>query len=115
MAFEDLARRAVPALGEWEPAGRWWQGSAPEWDVVSRSPDARVLVGEAKAWRKPATQTAVAAEVQRLLVKPLPELGFTPTGVDRVLFVPTLARGVRTNQGGVRIVTLDELLRQSSR
>lgn len=110
-AFEELARRAVPALGDWAPAGRWWQGSAPEWDVVSRATDGSLLVGEAKAWRRPATATAVKAEAQRLLARPLPELGGdAPRRVERVLFVPSLAAGVRPRQDGVRVVTLETLL-----
>jgi hypothetical protein len=107
LAFEELARTAVSRLGTWEPAGRWWQGSQPEWDVVSRDGGA-LLVGEVKAWRKPATQAAVSAEVERLLARPLPELGFTPKQVERVLFVPAVARGVRVR--GARLVTLDALL-----
>lgn len=109
-AFEELARRAVPALGDWVPAGRWWQGSSPEWDVVSRSRDGSVLLGEAKAWRKPATATAVRAEVQRLLARPPPALGEAPPRVERVLFVPKLAPGVKSKQDGVRVVTLDTVL-----
>lgn len=109
-AFEELARRAVPILGDWAPAGRWWQGSSSEWDVVSRSSDGRLLVGEAKAWRRPATATAVRAEVQRLLARPLPEVGDAPRSVERVLFVPSLAAGVKSRQEGVRVVTLDTLL-----
>ena len=58
-AWEELCRRAVPALsrsgdplarfGPFGPAARFWRGSGPEWDVVSRSLDgATLLLGEAK-------------------------------------------------------------------
>jgi len=108
-AFEELARRAVPMLGPWAPAGRWWQGSSPEWDVVSQASDGALLVGEVKAWRKPASPAALRAEVQRLLVRPLPEAG-PVTRVERVLFVPAVGPGVGLKHDGVRIVTLDQLL-----
>ncbi|MBA2319574.1 MAG: ATP-binding protein [Deltaproteobacteria bacterium] len=48
-AWEALVRDRVSRLGPWGPAARWWQGNAPEWDVVARSVDGRrVLLGEAK-------------------------------------------------------------------
>ncbi|MFT3713577.1 MAG: ATP-binding protein [Archangium sp.] len=108
-AFEELARASVPKLGGWEPASRWWQGSLPEWDVVSRD-GSRLLVGEARAWRKPATATALRAEIQRMLARPLP-VGLATDSVERVFFVPMLARGVPRRLDGVRLVTLDELVR----
>lgn len=112
-AFEELARRAVPALGAWAPAGRWWQGSNPEWDVVSRDGEGGILVGEVKAWRKPASAAAVRGEVHRLLARALPDLGPAPRRVERVLFVPALAPGVRPRQAGARVVILDEVLAAS--
>lgn len=112
-AFEELARRAVPALGPWAPAGRWWRGSRPEWDVVSRDDEGSILVGEVKAWRKPATAAAVRAEVQRLLSRALPDLGEAPRRVERMLFLPALAPGVKQHQSGVQVVTLDAVLAAS--
>lgn len=108
-AFEELARRAVSSFGDWQPAGRWWQGSNPEWDVVSRSRSAdAVLVGESKAWRKPATVTAVQAEAHRLAARPLPA-ELQARRIERFLFVPALADGVRDFIDGVRVVTLTDM------
>ncbi len=74
-AFEELCLAQVNTLGDWSPAARWWQGSAPEWDVVSRSPDGqRLLLGEVKAWRKPATLEALLPEARRLRARALPRI-----------------------------------------
>ena len=59
VAWHELCSAAVPrlhesdhplaGLGPFEPAQRFWHGSAPERDIVARSVDgSRVLVGEAK-------------------------------------------------------------------
>ncbi len=58
-AWEELSRMSVPwlhrcqgplaALGPFEQARRFWRGSSPELDIVSRSVDGkRLLVGESK-------------------------------------------------------------------
>lgn len=112
-AFEELCRGAIPHLGEWTPAGRWWQGSAPEWDVVSRSPNGReLLLGEAKAGQRSMTQSALRAEVHRLAARPPPALpGPAPERIHRWLFVPAVEGGAPLTLDGVRIVTLDDVLR----
>lgn len=113
IAFEGLCVRRVPSLGDWLPAGRWWQGSAPEWDVVSTSPDGgRLLLGETKAWRKPATVDALRVEARRLRARPIPAItGLHPAPkCEWTLFVPAKAPRVPSQLEGVRIVTLDDLL-----
>src|SRR6185436_15589934 len=33
LAWEELVRGHVHALGGWKSPRRWWQGSEPEWDL----------------------------------------------------------------------------------
>lgn len=112
-AFEELCLREVSVLGDWLPAARWWQGSEPEWDVVSASPDGkRLLLGEVKAWRKPATLEALVPEVRRLRARPLPYLSALKRSphVEWTLFVPAVAPRVPEEIEGVRVITLEELV-----
>ncbi len=112
-AFEELCLREVRKLGEWLPAARWWQGSEPEWDVVSANSDLnQVLLGETKAWRKAATLEALRPEVRRLRARPLPPVAALKTApeVTWALFVPHVAPRVPRVIDGVRIVTLEELV-----
>lgn len=96
IAWEDLCRRAAPALiaarlgTAFGPAGRFWAGGGPEWDVLAGSLDgAHRLVGEAK-W--PAA-TPSAADVARLahgfVAKGAPPSGLGPGAVvHHALFLP---------------------------
>lgn len=110
LALEELARRAVPRLGDWGPAQRWWQGSQPEWDVVARSPSNAVLLGEVRALQRPPTLKALRSEVDRLLLRSPPELDFQPTHLERALFVPSVPSGTPSRIREVSIVTLDTIL-----
>lgn len=112
-AFEELCLREVSTLGDWLPAARWWQGSEPEWDVVSTSPDGQqVLLGEAKAWRKPATLEALIPEARRLRARPLPHFAARQRApqLQWTLFVPAVAPRVPKVVEGVRVITLEELI-----
>jgi hypothetical protein len=112
-AFEELCLKQVSTLGDWLPAARWWKGSEPEWDVVTTSPDGqRLLLGEAKAWRKPATVEALVPEARRLRARPMPRIAATGKApqVQWTLFVPSLAPRVPKVIEGVQIVTLEALL-----
>ncbi len=112
-AFEELCQQHIAALGDWLPAGRWWQGAEPEWDVVSQSPDGkRLLVGECKAWARTATAEALQPEARRLRARLLPRLKKGPTApeVVHVLFVPQIAPGVPRELEGVCVVGLDGLM-----
>jgi uncharacterized protein len=111
--FEELCLAQVNTLGDWLPASRWWQGSEPEWDVVSTSPDRqKLLLGEAKAWRRPATVEALTAEARRLRARPIPVLAVAKgaADVERMLFVPETAPRVPRVIEGVRVITLEELI-----
>ena len=72
LAWEELCRMAVPllhrsdttlaGLGPWEPAQRYWRGSAPELDVVACSVDSRrLLVGEVEWSMQPAAASGAVA------------------------------------------------------
>jgi uncharacterized protein len=99
-AWEELCRDAVPRLGDWSPASRWWRGNEPEWDVVAESLDRRtLLVGEVKL-------QASQRDLDRLLARPLPPFAGTRP-VTRALFVAR-TRG-RLNDRGAVIVRADEV------
>lgn len=120
-AFEELCRSALPELnprsnvgrlGPWEAGRRWWQGNAPEWDVISRSASAdRILAGEAKWSANPFTSAALEGLAKQLAAKALPATASAASAeIVRVLFVPTAAKGTSRVMEGVRIVTAADLL-----
>ncbi len=119
--WEEVVRRRLatgplPArLANFGPTlavGRWWSGARPEWDVVAEDVQGRVLVGEVKWSERPFSATAVTAEARRLAQRELPDLPgrVDAAEVQRCLFVPEVAKGVRRQQGEVVVVTAAELL-----
>ena len=122
--WEDLCRQVVPKLATdqitrgrfdgWTPAGRFWRGSGPEWDVVAESLDGRrVLLGEVK-WREaPATPEALGRYCRELAAKGLPPVPRKREDavVVRIVFVPetTASRGALPE--GCRVVTAREVVR----
>src|SRR5205814_3215541 len=58
-AWEDLCRQAVPRLGDWGPARRFWHRDGPEWDIVAERHGA-LLAGEAK-WSERGLEGAARA------------------------------------------------------
>ncbi len=112
-AFEELCLRRIQGLGDWLPAARWWQGNGPEWAVVTTTPDGRrVLLGEAKAWRKEATIDALRMEARRLRARPVPRITTLSNEpeIEWALFVPQVRPRVPSTLEGVRIITLEQLL-----
>ncbi len=121
--WENLCRQAVVGLGEgkgplsgvggWVPAGRFWRGSGPEWDVVSRSLDgSSLLLGEVK-WR----EGPVASVTLQQLAKELSAKGAPPgeefakvKRIIRAVFVPEVAGTANTIADHVRIVTGREVV-----
>jgi AAA+ ATPase superfamily predicted ATPase len=100
--WEALCRRSVPLVrrghvqrhGPWAPAQRYWHGSGPEWDVVSRSLDGRyLLLGEAKWLTGPTTMARVRQAAEALQQKGLPPFLQPGAQVHRVIFVPARPRG----------------------
>ncbi len=94
-AWEELCRAAVPILSEgWEaihePAGRFWQGQGPEWDILSQSPDGRYfLIGEAKWIEKKPSAQWIRKTIQELKNKGIPPIKRHPHAhLHYVLFLP---------------------------
>lgn len=107
--WEDLCRMAVPRLAEtlgveFGPAGRYWGGSGPEWDVVATASGGHThLLGEAK-W---STHSPTAADLLgfhgQLVAKGAPP--FVRGEVVHALFVPVLPRRrPRALSANVRLV-----------
>ena len=102
--WEELCRDAVPRLGAWMPAARWWQGNEPEWDVVAESHDrSRLLLGEAR-------MRASQGDVERFRSRPLPPFATGKT-VVRALFVAE-AKG-RLRMEDILLVTPKEVFATS--
>lgn len=111
-SWEELCRRAVPLLhrggsalgrlGPWQPAQRYWSGSAAELDIVALSVDGnRLLVAEAK-W------SDRGAPRHRANVRVLPEAASQLPGagdceVVHALFVP-VAGAAQDSASGVHLV-----------
>ena len=92
-AWEDLCRSAVPRLGDWGPASRWWSKNDPEWDVVSESRDGkRLLLGEVKWHREPMSRSELRAAASELDRRQPPQLSKSYDEIVRMLFVPETTR-----------------------
>ncbi|MBN2496641.1 MAG: ATP-binding protein [Deltaproteobacteria bacterium] len=119
--WEEICRARIPVLGSaselakegpWLPAGRWWRGNAPEWDIVSEDrAHERILLGEAKWSAEPFRQRAIASAVKALRDKPLPRLPerFSGHKPVRALFVPETLDAQPRSSEGIHIVTCDDL------
>ena len=125
-AWEDLCRacvatlrtgaRGLAGLGPWRPAGRFWHGAGPEWDVVSTSIDGRrLLLGEARWLEKPADRAALEALAARLVAKGRPGMDeIHAEEVVHVLFVPEV-RGRIGDLGSVLVLTARDVPGSSGR
>jgi uncharacterized protein len=104
-SWEELCRDAVPRLGDWSTASRWWHGNEAEWDVVAESIDrTKLLVGEVKI-------QASQHDVENLLRRPAPAFAGHRT-VVRALFAAT-TRG-RLRAPGVFLVGPSDVFRRSA-
>lgn len=115
-AWEELCRSGLPRLptasrlaaeGPWGPAGRWWHGNAPEWDVVALSTDRqKLLLGEAKWKPRPFTRPQIEALARALASRTEPALakGASREKVVRALFLPAVVAGLPDVVGDVHIV-----------
>jgi AAA+ ATPase superfamily predicted ATPase len=118
--WEALCRQAVPRLAalaipqfpdmEWGVASRWWQGNAPEWDIVAQSLDGRsILLGEAK-WSTTGT-SQVKKAIAALQTRPLPPLpGIHEKIVKRAVFVPK-SHGNHHAPEGMAIIDADDIMK----
>ena len=115
---------ALPALGEtgqvlsgyggWSPAGRFWGGSGPQWDVVARSQDKSVLLlGEAKWHERPVSEKDLDKIHAGLLAKGQPRFAGSGTFKETVyvLFVPECQPGLKRHGRSYRIVTAEDVIR----
>lgn len=115
-AWEELCRSAIPVLSEnweviYEPAGRFWHGQGPEWDIVSQSSDGHhLLIGEAK-WteKKPSTQW-IQKTIQELKNKGIPPVKRHPNAqIQYVLFIPEKPKQLKLPVD-VRVIEAKELI-----
>lgn len=121
-SWEDLCRGRVPRArsssalarsGPWGPAGRWWKGGMPEWDIVAVSMDGKkLLLGEAKWRARPYTNRLLTTEIRRLTAKPAPVLPTKYAGLEvvRALFVPEMDASARRRRPDCLVVTGRDLL-----
>jgi uncharacterized protein len=114
--WEELCRIAVPVLSEsWpaihEPAGRFWQGQGPEWDILSQSPDGRYfLIGEAKWLEKKPSVQWIQKTIQELKNKGIPPIKRHPHAqLHYVLFVPEKPKQIAL-PSDVRIIDAKEVV-----
>ncbi len=123
-AWEDLCRLRLPKLdenstlghvGPWGPASRWWQGSMPEWDIVSESVDGkRLLLGEAKFSAKPFTVGKLEQLARDLMARQPPQLTgkLAKREIVRALFVPEV--DMAAAQTEVLVMTAGDLMSASN-
>lgn len=123
-AWEDLCQQCVPRPadsppglgGPWGPAGRWWQGTETEWDIVSASlAGDELLLGEVKWSARPFGGRALERVRHELAGKLPPRLppSLARRRPVRVLFVPEVEPGVRRaalTDGGPAVVTASQLI-----
>lgn len=99
LMWEELCRLALPSLSEnWgipcEPAGRFWQSSGPEWDILSQSLNHdHFIIGEAK-WSEKKQSTKWITQWIYKIIQELTNKGFPPvqrspdSTLQYLLFVP---------------------------
>ena len=117
-AWEDIARSSVvssrrllrlAAGGYWMPAMRWWQGLAPEWDVVSTDETGEeVLLGEAKWSDRPFSEDEVLSLVKAMKSR-TPPPGLSGR-LHYVLFLPSLKKPAKKVCEGVYILTAEDCI-----
>jgi AAA+ ATPase superfamily predicted ATPase len=87
-------RSALARYGPWLPAGRYWHGKGPEWDVVAKSADnKRLLLGEVKWSDRPVSDRGVRRAISGLIQKGIPPID-RPSGCEIVyaVFLPKVQR-----------------------
>ena len=114
-AWEEICRHRLPLMahpllggpGDWRPGGRWWQGSAPEWDIIAEDlAGKRLLLGEAKLTSGDVRRHAL--DTARRAAPDLPARYRRHT-IARALFVPDSQR--LTHIDGVALVSMRHLNR----
>jgi len=109
-AWEELCRLALPRMGlfgcEWGPAARHWQANQSEWDAVSASLDGeRLILGECKAFMRPAGKKEVDQIVRDLMCKTIaPGLNSAGKRREFIIFVPGLQENPAHLPGCVTLI-----------
>lgn len=119
IAWEELCRQAVPLVGkhlggvDYGPAGRFWTGGGPEWDVVAESIDGgALLVGEVKWLEKEPSAASVEQAVRALIEKGVPPVPRSPRAeIHYGLFMSRLPkRKPRLPAGNVHLIDAGQVL-----
>lgn len=120
--WESLCRESIPILsraagalghlGPWGPAGRFWRGKGPEWDIVSHSLDGKaLLLAEVKWHERSANEDLVDHAFGDLVRKGVPELpGLRDVRIVHAVFLPTFLPKVRLMSFQGPVVDCDEVL-----
>jgi AAA+ ATPase superfamily predicted ATPase len=116
--WEDLCRSALPTLKHglptsalFLPAKRYWQGNAPEWDLVSLSMDkSAAILGEAK-WKQKPCDAAFIQHAARHLRARTPPPSLPTDHLYYLLFVPERPRGSPRVVDGVSIIDAKAVLK----
>jgi AAA+ ATPase superfamily predicted ATPase len=128
--WEELCRQSVSRLGvgdhgtsssrpatvlarygPWLPAGRYWHGKGPEWDVVSLSTDGnRLLLGEVKWTDGPASDVVVRRAISDLIRKGIPPVE-RPRSCEivHVVFFPRI-KGSKKDFAEATVIDADDVL-----
>lgn len=109
----DRPRRSRQRAGTtrgWQQGQRWWQGDAPEWNIVSSSIDGRsTLAGEVKWSESPTDRADLDRIAAALLARPWPPSLAKPT--HYALFVPRVATAAETTFDAVSVVDAAAVMR----
>ena len=109
-AWEELCRQSVVLAansraplnrkGPWLPAGRYWQGRGPKWDVVSRSLDGKYgLLGEVKWSERPIRGVKLRRVADELRRKGVPPALSKISEIVYCVFVPRSKDGATEIEG----------------
>ena len=117
LLWEELCREAIPRLSSswgklYEPAGRFWHGKGPEWDILSQSHDQKhFLIGEAKWSSKAATPSWVQQQLEELMTKGIPPVQRQEKAlIEYALFCPEFPQNFKAPQN-VRLISVQEVLK----
>lgn len=114
-ALADLPRKHGLAGTVWEPAQRWWQGNAPEWDAATQDVEGQQLLVAESKWSESAfTVGELKRLVGDLLRKPLPPVGAKFKQVERALCIPTIQGAVPEKVEGVWLISGRDVLAKAS-
>jgi hypothetical protein len=104
-----VLQNLLPKGDLWDPAGRWWQGAQPEWDVVSTSMSgSTTLVGEVK-WSPTAfSEKQVKQLALEMAGRPRPPSFPKPT--RQVLFVPRVKDREKCADTGIHLVDAADVM-----